>query len=229
MLEVAIRKRRRDLTIEAEFNLEAGTALGLFGPSGAGKSTVLTCIAGLEAPDRGHVRLNGATLFPPMAPLHHRALGYLTQEPLLFPHLSVGENVAFSLQRPNRERAWLDRLRQQLGLAECWQAPAPQISGGQARRVALARALARRPKLMLLDEPFTGLDRDSVRGLISALLEWQRELGFALLVVDHEAPVLSRLCPQALVMDRGQELRRGSWAELAQDAHPRLQSLLAPL
>lgn len=229
MLEVALCKRRRDLMVEAVFELESGAGLALFGPSGAGKSTVLTCIAGLEAPDSGHVRLDGVALFPPMAPLHRRALGYLTQEPLLFPHLTVGENVAFGLRRPQGERAWLERLRQHMGLEDCWQAPATQISGGQARRVALARALARRPVLMLLDEPLTGLDRESVRGLIAALVAWQQELGFALLVVDHDAEVLSRITPQALVMDRGRELRRGSWAALALDPHPRLQSLFAPI
>ena len=229
MLEAGIRKQRRGLTVEVEFSLAAGAALGLFGPSGAGKSTVLECIAGLQAPDAGYVRWNGAALFPPPAPLHRRGLGYLTQEPCLFPHLTVAENVAFGLSRPAGESVWLSEVRERLQLGECWQARAGHLSGGQARRVALARMLARRPPLLLLDEPFAGLDRAGVRELIAALLEWRTALGFALLVVDHNPDVLSRLCPTALVMLQGRELVRGTWTELAATPDPRLRALLAPV
>lgn len=229
MLEVAIRKQRRGLTVEVGFTLARDAALGLFGPSGAGKSTVLECIAGLQAPDAGHVRWNGTALFPSAMPLHRRSLGYLTQEPQLFPHLTVAENVAFGLPRPQGERAWLDELRDRLHLGECWQARATHLSGGQARRVALARMLARRPPLLLLDEPFAGLDRASVRELIIALLDWRAALGFAQLVVDHNPDVLRRLCPEALVMDQGRELARGSWQLLDENPAPRLRALLAPV
>jgi molybdate transport system ATP-binding protein len=229
MLEVAIRKQRRGLTVEVGFTLAADAALGLFGPSGAGKSTVLECIAGLQAPDAGHVRWKSAALFPPALPLHRRSLGYLTQEPRLFPHLTVAENVAFGLPRPAGESVWLAELRERLQLGECWQARTTHISGGQARRVALARMLARRPPLLLLDEPFAGLDRAGVRELIAALLEWRAALGFALLVVDHNPDVLGRLCPTALVMLQGRELVRGTWAELAAVPDPRLRALLAPV
>ena len=98
-------------------------------------------------------------------------------------------------RRSPRETEWLERLRGSLGLENEWNAPASQISGGQARRVALARMLARRPPLVLLDEPFTGLDRRLVRELIEALLAWKREIGFAMVVVDHQSEVLERLCP----------------------------------
>jgi ABC-type sulfate/molybdate transport systems ATPase subunit len=209
--------------------------VGLFGASGAGKSTVLACIAGIEAPDGGSVRLNGLQLFPPSLPLHRRPLGYLTQEPGLFPHLSVSENISFGISRETAatsgQQQWIATLRDRLQLSALWNAPASLISGGQARRVALARMLARKPPLVLLDEPFAGLDRQLVRELIDDLIFWGRQIGFSTIAVDHQAEVLQRLCPQqAIVIEQGKIVQRGSWCELhSAPATPLLQSLLAPL
>ena len=97
MLKAHIIKNRRELQVDVELELEAGSAVGLFGASGAGKSTVLACIAGIEEPDDGFVALNGLQLFPPSLPLHRRPLGYLTQEPGLFPHLTVAQNINFGI------------------------------------------------------------------------------------------------------------------------------------
>jgi len=233
MFEVAIQKRRRGLTVDVAFCLEEGAALGLFGPSGAGKSTVLACLAGVQIPDSGRIRLGDSLLFPPPLPLHRRSVGYLTQEPNLFPHLTVEGNVAFGLPRVRartvEQRAWLERLRRQLHLDDCWSASVTRISAGQARRVALARMLAHRPALVLLDEPFTGLDRALVRGLVADLLEWRQALGFTLVAVDHQAEVLSRLCPQVLAMEAGRIVERGSWAELRRASSESLRALLNPL
>ena len=99
MLSVDISKQRRDFFVSVSFNLDPGSALGLFGASGSGKSTVLSCIAGLDEPDQGYVRLHDLVLFPPSLPLHQRPIGYLTQEPNLFPHLSVRENILFGVTR----------------------------------------------------------------------------------------------------------------------------------
>ena len=235
MLKAHIIKKRRDLQVEVTLELEAGSSVGLFGASGAGKSTVLACIAGIEAPDDGYVRLNGLQLFPPSLPLHRRPLGYLTQEPGLFPHLSVSENISFGISRETAaasgHRQWIATLRDRLQLSALWNAPASLISGGQARRVALARMLARKPPLVLLDEPFAGLDRQLVRELIDDLIFWSRQIGFSMIAVDHQANVLQRLCPQqAVVIEQGKIVQRGSWCELHNaPATPLLQSLLAPL
>src|SRR6476661_6520905 len=99
MLKAHIIKQRRDLQVDVMLEMEPGSSVGLFGASGAGKSTVLACIAGIEQPDGGFVKLNGLQLFPPSLPLHHRALGYMTQEPGLFPHLSVSENIQFGIAK----------------------------------------------------------------------------------------------------------------------------------
>ena len=235
MLKTHIIKKRRELQVDVTLELENGNSVGLFGASGAGKSTVLACIAGLEEPDDGFVQLNGLQLFPPSLPLHRRPLGYMTQEPGIFPHLSVGQNIHFGISKTlaatAEQRQWIDTLRDRLQLGPLWNAPAALISGGQARRVALARMLARKPPLVLLDEPFAGLDRQLVRELIDDLIFWSRQIGFSMIAVDHQAEVLQRLCPQqAIVIEQGKIVQRGSWCELHKaPATPLLQSLLAPL
>ena len=235
MLKAHIIKTRRDLKLDVAFEIEPGSAVGLFGASGAGKSTVLACIAGIEEPDEGFVQFNGQQLFPPSLALHRRPLGYMTQEPGLFPHLTVSENIHFGISKSGagttEQQQWIDTLRDRLQLAPLWHAPASLISGGQARRVALARMLARKPPLILLDEPFAGLDRQLVRELIDDLIFWSRQIGFSMIAVDHQAEVLQRLCPQqAVVIEQGKIVQRGSWCELHKaPATPLLQSLLAPL
>jgi molybdate transport system ATP-binding protein len=232
MLDAHVVKRRRDFTVDAHLRIAVGGCLALFGASGAGKSTVLSCSAGIEQPDDGVVRLGDLQMFPPPLPLHRRPVGYLTQEPHLFPHLSVEDNIAFGLGsgRTSGEAAWLKHLRDSMGLSAIWEAPAAQISGGQARRVALARMLARRPPLVLLDEPFGGLDRQLVRELIESLLEWRKEIEFILIVIDHQAEILERLCPHAAVISHGKILQEGSWTSIrAEPADPAVRKLLEPL
>jgi ABC-type sulfate/molybdate transport systems ATPase subunit len=235
MLNAEFTKRRRDFTVRFSLQLGAAQSVGLFGASGTGKSTVLACIAGVEQPDNGHIDLGGLRLFPPSLPLHQRPVGYLTQEPSLFPHLSVRENVRFGV--PKREASnpeyvsWIATLKERLKLAPLWDAPAARISGGQARRVALARMLVRKPPLVLLDEPFAGLDRQLVRELIDDLIFWSKTVGFSMIAVDHQSEVLMRLCPEsAMVLEQGQVVQRGAWSELCNaPATPLLRSLLARL
>jgi ABC-type sulfate/molybdate transport systems ATPase subunit len=232
VLDAHIVKARREFTVDISLGLGCGEACGLFGVSGAGKSTFLACIAGAVEPDAGHVTVDGATLFPPSLPLHLRPVGYLTQDADLFPHLRVSENVRFGLTNGKREEgdAWVAQLRDRLELSSIWNQPARAISGGQARRVALARMLARKPPLVLLDEPFNGLDRHLVRELLAAVAQWQNELGFTMLVVDHEAEVLARLCPRVVVIERGRAVQDGSWETLREKpATELLAQLLAPL
>lgn len=235
MLKAHIVKKRREFIVNVSLDLGKGASLGLFGASGAGKSTVLACIAGIEEPDDGYVKLGELEFFPPSLPLHKRPIGYLTQEPGLFPHLRVCENVSFGL--PNKlatdkeNSHWIETLRDRLQLGLLWRAPASLISGGQARRVSLARMLARKPPLVLLDEPFAGLDRQLVRELIDDLIFWSRTLGFSMIAVDHQAEVLKRLCPdQVMVLENGEVVQSGGWEELcAAPATPLLRSLLNAL
>jgi ABC-type sulfate/molybdate transport systems ATPase subunit len=235
MLKAHVMKKRRDFTVDVQLELEQGASLALFGSSGAGKSTVLACLAGIEEPDQGFVELGGLNLFPPSLALYKRPIGYLTQEPSLFPHLTVSQNIVFGLSRNEalqREQAeWIATLRERLQLGPQWNASASSISGGQARRVSLARMLARKPPLVLLDEPFAGLDRQSVRELIDDLVFWSRTIGFSMIAVDHQAEVLQRLCPQqVVVLEEGNVVQQGSWEELCSaPATPLLRALLSPL
>jgi ABC-type sulfate/molybdate transport systems ATPase subunit len=235
MLKAEIIKKRRELEISVALQVSEGESVGLFGASGAGKSTVLACIAGIEDPDHGSIQIGSMSLFPPSLPLHKRPLGYLTQEPGLFPHLSVRQNVSFGIARDRAAEPgqieWTATLRERLQLNPIWNAPASLISGGQARRVSLARMLARKPPLVLLDEPFSGLDRQLVRELIDDLVFWSREIGFSMIAVDHQVQVLQRLCPQrAIVLEQGKIVQQGTWEELKDaPSTPLLRSLLAPL
>jgi molybdate transport system ATP-binding protein len=229
-LDAHIVKRRRVLDVDVRLSLEQGERVALFGSSGAGKSTVLSCLAGIENPDAGRIEFGDTVFFPPNLPLYQRPLAYLTQNDSLFPHLSVADNVRFGLRdhESNGARAWVDELKQRLALGPLWNESARRISGGQARRVALARMLARRPPLVLLDEPFTALDRPTMNELVDAILQWHRELGFTLIAVDHRADILEKLCARAVAIEGGRVVQEGSWPELtATPATPMLARLLS--
>jgi len=230
MLDAHIVKARRAFTVDVRIKLQPGERLGLFGASGAGKSTILSCLAGIETPDAGEIYFRDSCLFPGGLPLYRRPLAYLTQNDWLFPHLSVAENVCFGIKNHKSDGAkeWIEELAKRLDLSSLWNEPARQISGGQARRVALARMLARRPQLVLLDEPFTAIDRSATNNLISALLDWHAALGFTLIAVDHRAEILEQLCTRAAVVESGRIVQEGSWSALAAaPATPQLARLLA--
>ncbi|HVB80927.1 MAG TPA: ATP-binding cassette domain-containing protein [Candidatus Binataceae bacterium] len=229
-LDAHIVKRRRVLAVDLCLRLEQGERLALFGASGAGKSTVLSCLAGIENPDAGRIQFGDTVFFPPHLPLYLRPLAYLTQSDSLFPHLSVADNVCFGLRdrASDGTRHWVEELKRRLALGPLWNESARRISGGQARRVALARMLARRPPLVLLDEPFTALDRPIVGELVDAILQWHRELGFTLIAVDHRADILERLCTRAAAIEDGRVIQAGTWPEITSaPATPTLARLLS--
>jgi len=222
-----IRKRRRDVEIDVALDVAPGASVALFGPSGAGKSTVLACLAGFEAPDDGTITLGSRVLYPPQLTLAERGVGYLAQDAQLFGHLTVAQNVAYGTRG---DAAWTAELRDRFGLGDLWHASAARVSGGQARRIALARALGPRPALLLLDEPFAGLDRTRARALLEDLRGWRARLGFALVAADHDAEALEAICERVLALDAGRVASGGTWRELrAQPPTPALADLLQPL
>lgn len=186
----------------ADLDVPAGTSAFLLGPSGSGKSTLLRCIAGLEPDFTGTVACGGATLdgLPP----HQRGIGLMAQEPALFPHLDVAANVAFGLRyrkdvagpwwgRGRRERAEAVRWLEVVGLADRAASQVDELSGGQRQRVALARTLAARPRAVLLDEPFSGLDRDLRLALGARVKVLLAEQGVPALWVTHDEEEARRL------------------------------------
>lgn len=179
----------------ATLEVPAGQSGFLLGPSGCGKSTLLRCVAGLEQPSTGAVTWNGQRI--DILPAHQRHVGMMFQEPALFPHLNVWRNVAFGLRYrgvPRRsEKAEALRWLGEVDLADRASSGVDELSGGQRQRVALARTLAAQPGVVLLDEPFSGLDRDLRDELgprVKAMLALQ---GVAALWVTHDRDEATRL------------------------------------
>jgi molybdate transport system ATP-binding protein len=205
--------------LDATFAAKAGEVIAVVGPNGAGKTTLLRALAGL-VPMRGSLVVDGTSWTDPPRLTRDRRIGFVFQDQSLFPHLSALDNVAFGVRGRERRQVahdWLVRL----GIADLETRRPDQLSGGQAQRVAIARALATDPALLLLDEPFAGLDV----GVASALrIELGRHLrayaGIALLVT-HDALDALMLADRVLVLDRGRVAQQGAPRDVA--ARPRTE------
>ncbi|MDQ0663125.1 iron(III) transport system ATP-binding protein [Arthrobacter ulcerisalmonis] len=196
-----------------------GGTTAIVGPSGSGKTTLLRLIAGFEHPDTGTISLNGTTVAGDGAwlPAHKRQIGYVAQDGALFPHLTVGQNVAFGLDAAKLEggrRAVAARVAELLEMVSLDASMAKrrphQLSGGQQQRVALARALAREPELMLLDEPFSALDaglRVATRRAVAKVLA---EAGVTTILVTHDQAEALSFADQVAVMRGGKLAQIGN-------------------
>ena len=169
-------------------HVDAGEIVAILGPSGAGKSTLLRIIAGLLMPDSGTVALDGVDIT--QRPAHLRSIGMIFQDEQLFPHLDVAANVGFGPRMhrwPSAEIAVrVDELLTLVGLAGFGGRSVDRLSGGEKKRVALARSLAPRPDLLLLDEPLTGLDRELHDRLMAELADVLRIAGTTAILVSHD-------------------------------------------
>lgn len=188
--------------------VEPGTLLALLGASGSGKSTLLKLIAGVEAPDGGEIALDGRSVLP--VPAHRRGAVLMFQKAYLFPFLSVAENIAFGLKVQGADRATLQaEVRRMLELVELpgieHRRPA-QLSGGEQQRVALARAIVTRPRVLLLDEPFSSLDPAVRLTLQEAVRRIQGELGITTLLVTHDRGEALAMADRVALIDRGELL-----------------------
>ncbi|SFB62348.1 molybdate transport system ATP-binding protein [Amycolatopsis marina] len=212
--------RQGDFRLDVAFDIPAGSVLAILGPNGSGKSTVLGCLAGLLSPDRGSIVVDGRALTDVhrrvLVPPEARKVGLLAQDPLLFPHLSVLDNVAFAPRSLGASRA-VARERAVRWLSEvdaedlAGRRPA-QLSGGQAQRVAVARALAGDPGLLLLDEPLAALDVDAapaIRGLLRRVLRSPGAAPAAVLVTHDPLDALS-LADQVVVLAEGRIVEQGA-------------------
>ena len=198
---------------DVSFSVDTGEFVSLLGASGAGKSTTLKVIAGILAQDSGHVMLDGAIVDD--VPTHRRKSSIVFQDVRLFPHMTIEENVAFPLKMQGISRT--ERLMQARKMLELVQLGGmgprrpDQISGGQQQRVALARALAGKPRVLLLDEPFSGLDEDLRDEMRELVVELHNALGTTTILVTHDAT------EALMVSDRIVYMRDGS---VVQDATP---------
>jgi putrescine transport system ATP-binding protein len=186
-------------------DIRAGEFFALLGPSGCGKTTLLRMLAGFETPDAGRILLNGKDIAQVLP--HRRPLNMMFQNYALFPHLSVRDNIAFGLKRAGMPRPQLDtRVAEMLALVklEGLEKRKPdQLSGGQKQRVALARSLARRPQVLLLDEPLAALDKKLRENTQTELMELQRRLGMTFIIVTHDQEEAMTVADRIGVMDSG--------------------------
>jgi lipopolysaccharide export system ATP-binding protein len=196
------------------FFVRRGEAVGLLGPNGAGKTTAFYMITGLVKADKGRIYLDGYDVTA--LPMYQRArlgIGYLPQEASIFRGLSVEENIRAVLEmtEPNRRKreAELNMLLEEFNIARLRKAPSIALSGGERRRVEIARALASRPNYMLLDEPFAGIDPIAV-GDIRALVRHLTQRGIGVLITDHNVRETLSLTDRAYIVYSGQILTEGT-------------------
>jgi putrescine transport system ATP-binding protein len=186
-------------------DIRAGEFFALLGPSGCGKTTLLRMLAGFETPDAGSILLNGKDIAQVLP--HQRPVNMMFQNYALFPHLSVRDNIAFGLKRAGMPRPQIDtRVAEMVALVklEGLEKRKPdQLSGGQKQRVALARSLARRPQVLLLDEPLAALDKKLRESTQSELMELQRRLGMTFIIVTHDQEEAMTVADRIGVMDSG--------------------------
>ena len=215
-LQARIQVQRGTLAVSAAFDVGGGEVLALLGPNGAGKSTLVRVLAGLLRPDEGRVAVDGAVWDAPgwHVPAHERSLGMVFQDALLFPHLSIADNVSFGLRtrgvgrqaRHATAAEWLARV----GLEGLGHARPAELSGGQAQRAALARALAVEPAVLLLDEPLSALD---ARTRLTVRAELRRHLGDfpgSTVLVTHDPVDAMALADRVVVVEDGRIVQAGT-------------------
>ena len=209
------RYKQREVVRDFALTLDAGEVLGLLGPNGAGKTTCFYMIVGLVPADSGRIVLDGHDITA--EPMHQRArrgVGYLPQEPSVFRKLSVADNISLVLElRGDLDRAGrrkeLDSLLDELQITHVADQIGASLSGGERRRVEIARALAARPRLILLDEPFAGVDPISV-GDIQRIVEHLKNRGIGVLITDHNVRETLGICDRAYILNEGGVLAQGA-------------------
>jgi len=209
-------------------HLEAGEVVGLLGPNGAGKTTSFYIMAGLTTPDAGKVHIGDRDVTD--KPMHVRAqqgLGYLAQEPSIFRRLSVEQNVLAILETRKelskaQRQEMCDELLHEFGIRQLARNPAMSLSGGERRRLEIARALSVEPRFMLLDEPFAGVDPISVMD-IQRIIRHLSERGIGILITDHNVRETLGICSRAYILAEGAVLTHGTPEEIL--ANPDVRSV----
>jgi iron(III) transport system ATP-binding protein len=198
---------------DLSLTIAAGQVTCLLGPSGCGKSTTLRMIAGVETPDAGRILIDGVLVYDGVrsTPPEARSVGLVFQDFALFPHLDVAANVGFGLRGDRRAAAArVNELLERVNLAGFGRKYPHELSGGEQQRVALARALAPRPRIMLMDEPFSGLDNRLRDGIRDITLDILKEEGAAVLLVTHEPDEAMRMADEIILMRDGRIVQTGA-------------------
>ncbi|MDX1589997.1 MAG: molybdenum ABC transporter ATP-binding protein [Oleiphilaceae bacterium] len=209
---------REGFSLDLDLNLPASGVTALYGPSGCGKTTLLRCLSGLEKAPDGHVRFMGESWQSPghCLPVHRRPLAMVFQESSLFPHLTVRRNLLYGQRRlaPDRRTVSLPETVAMMGLESLLERRPWQLSGGQRQRVAMARALLRSPRLLLMDEPLASLDDASKSEILPYLQRLHRTLSIPLIYVSHDIRELARIADHLVLMESGRVLAQGPLNEM---------------
>jgi molybdate transport system ATP-binding protein len=217
-LAASVQKERREgaaFALDVSFEVPSGITI-LFGPSGAGKSTLLDCLAGLLRPNEGRIALGENVLFDSTKQIdvdpRKRRIAYVFQSLALFPHLTVEENVAYGLRdiAEQDRRTRLEESLQAFRIANLRNHKPSQISGGEKQRTALARSLVTNPRLLLLDEPLTGLDAELKAAIVEDLRAWNAAKRIPILYVTHGREEVDALGERVIAMDEGRIVSRGA-------------------
>ena len=212
---VALKKRYKSRTVvhDVSLTVDSGEIVGLLGPNGAGKTTCFYMIVGLVAADGGAIKLDDKELTH--LPIHERArqgLSYLPQEASIFRKLTAGENIRAILELREKDESVIERelqaLLDDLAIAHLRDMPSVALSGGERRRLEIARALASRPRFILLDEPFAGVDPIAVIE-IQRIVRFLRERGIGVLITDHNVRETLGICDRAYIISEGRVLADG--------------------
>ncbi|MEO6973679.1 MAG: molybdenum ABC transporter ATP-binding protein [Rhodoferax sp.] len=222
--DTAVRARLQlgypDFALDVDLALPGHQVSALFGPSGSGKTTCLRAIAGLERAPGGYVEVNGEVwqddargLF---VPTHQRALGYVFQEPSLFAHLTVAQNMAYGMKRvpPAQQRVSLAQAVELLGMGPLMRRSPATLSGGERQRVAIARALATSPRILLMDEPLAALDAKRKAEILPYLERLHGELDIPVLYVSHAPDEVARLAEHLVLLEAGKVVASGATFDL---------------
>lgn len=220
MLTARIRKARRSagvssFVLDVFIDVSPGITI-LFGASGAGKSTLLDCVAGLARPDEGRIAAGGDVLFDSErginVPAPKRRTAYVFQTPALFPHLSAEENVAYGLidLREEERREQVEAILKAFRVEKLRRQKPAEISGGEKQRIALARSLVTEPRVLLLDEPLTGLDAELKAAIVDDLRAWNAAKGVPILYVTHSREEVDALGERVIALDNGRVVSAGA-------------------
>lgn len=211
-LQKQLRGGKNFFQLDVSFEIPAGEMLAIMGPSGAGKTTLLKMIAGLVAPNRGSVEIEGQPWYNSKKRINlrtqDRSIGYVFQDYALFPNMSVRKNLQYALAS-GQPRKVIDEVLELIHIQNLANQRPTSLSGGQQQRVALARAIIRRPKVLLLDEPFAALDETMRSKLQDDLMELHQRYQTTTLLVSHNPAEVARMANQVLMLRDGQVVQQG--------------------
>jgi lipopolysaccharide export system ATP-binding protein len=220
-IELTKSYKGRKVVDNISLRITQGEVVGLLGPNGAGKTTTFYIIVGLTSPDSGQVLLDGVNITDfPMYVRARNGISYLPQEPSIFKKLTVEDNIMAVLETlpltPYQRRERLEELIEDLGLQQVRRSEGYMLSGGERRRVEIARSLVISPSFILLDEPFSGIDPLTVQDIQKIIVRLKGQ-GIGLLVTDHNVPYTLQVTDRAYIINNGRIFRAGSPEELGND------------